>query len=103
MFSNCTLRHEHTRCHALIIYRTSKNKNLFSSKLVQGDLSSIPSTVYSVEDHVYEEIAELDSDKDDSDNNDDEEDSFFTLISSGRRNNLRYYGCTSWDFGTEVI
>ena len=78
------------------------NKNLFRSSSVQGDLSSIPSSDYSVEDHIYEEIAELESDDDDT-ATDDEDNSLFTLISSRRRNNLRYYGCTSWDFGTEVI
>jgi hypothetical protein len=73
----------------------SVNKNIFRSRLVQGDLSSIPYSDYSVEDHIYEEIAELESDADDTEDN-----SFFTLISSGRRNNLRNFGCTSWDFGT---
>ena len=74
-------------------------------QLVQGDLSGIPSFNYSVEYHIYEEIAQVESDNDDTDtdDDDDEDNSFFTLISSGRRNNLRFYGGTSWDFGTEVI
>ena len=73
----------------------------------QQDLSSFPSTAYSDEEHIYEEIAEAESDCDDttadSDSvdttaeSDSENDSFFTLISSGRRNNLRFYGDTSWD------
>ena len=56
---------------------------------------------YSVEEHIYEEIAEEESDSEDTDTDDsDVENSFFTLISKRRRNNLRYYGYTSWDFGT---
>jgi hypothetical protein len=67
-------------------------------------MASIPSSHYSVEDHIYEEIAELDSDNEDTESETETEDkSFLTLISSGRRNNLRYYGCAGWDFGTEVI
>ena len=66
------------------------------------DLSSIPSSDYSVEDHIYEEIAEVESDNDDT-TTDDEDNPLFTLISSGRRNNLRYFGSTSWDFETERI
>ena len=75
--------------------------NIFRSMLVPAGLSTIPSSGFSDEDHIYEEIAELESDSDDT--NDNEDDSFFALISSKRRNNLRYYGGTSWDFGTEVI
>ena len=56
-------------------------------------------------DHIYEEIEEDSSDSENSDDskNDSEENSFLSLISSERRQNLRYYGCTSWDFGTEHI
>eukprot|EP00092_Neocalanus_flemingeri_P038965 GFUD01042419.1.p1 GENE.GFUD01042419.1~~GFUD01042419.1.p1 ORF type:complete len:268 (+),score=88.82 GFUD01042419.1:84-887(+) len=68
--------------------------------LTQEDIISLSND--SVEDHIYEEIAELDSDNDDTES-ESEDDSFLTLISLGRRNNLRYYGCTGWDFGTEVI
>ena len=66
----------------------------------QQDLSSFPSTAYSDEEHIYEEIAEAESDTNDEDttaDSDTEDNSLFTLISSGRRNNLRYYGDTSWD------
>ena len=72
------------------------------SRLLQEDLSSIPSSDYSVEDHIYEEIAEVESDNDDT-ATDDEDNPLFTLISSGRRKNLRYFGSTSWDFETERI
>ena len=51
------------------------------------------------EDHIYEEIQDEDSDSDGSDKV--EENSFLSLISSERRKNLKYYGCTDWDFGTE--
>ena len=54
-----------------------------------------------MEEHIYEEIAEEESDSEDTGTDDsDVENSFFTLISKRRRNNLRYYGYTSWDFGT---
>ena len=75
-------------------------------------MSSPPSSAYSAEEHIYEEIAEADSDtedtttdsdteadsdSEDTDDSDTEDNSLFTLISSGRRNNLRYYGDTGWD------
>jgi len=69
---------------------------------VHEDLLSLPSSNISVEDHIYEEIKELDSDSDDAES-ETEDNSFLTLISSGRRNNLLYYGGTGWDFGTEVV
>jgi len=63
------------------------------------------------EDHIYEEIGELSSESDYSDDTDNsgirgkesEENSFLSLISTTRRQNLRYYGCTGWDFGTERV
>jgi len=63
------------------------------------------------EDHIYEEIDEVGSGSDYSDDTDDsgtsgkesEENSFLSLISTTRRQNLRYYGCTDWDFGTERV
>ena len=63
------------------------------------------------EDHIYEEIDEVGSRSDYSDDTDDsgisgkesEENSFLSLISTTRRQNLRYYGCTDWDFGTERV
>ena len=63
------------------------------------------------EDHIYEEIDEVGSGSDYSDDTDDsgtrgkesEENSFLSLISTTRRQNLRYYGCTGWDFGTECV
>jgi len=63
------------------------------------------------EDHIYEEIDEVGSGSDYSDETDDsglsgkepEEKSFLSLISTTRRQNLRYYGCTGWDFGTERV
>ena len=62
--------------------------------------SSISSSNYSTEEHIYEQIAESDTeDQDTTADSDIEDDSFLTLISSGRRNNLRYYGDASWDFG----
>ena len=45
---------------------------------------------------------EVESDDDDTATY-NEDNSLFTLISSGRRNNLRYFGSTSWDFETERI
>jgi len=56
----------------------------------------------SAEDHIYEEIAEEESDSDSSEK-DKGETSFISLISVERRKNLRLYGSTGWDFGTEVI
>ena len=60
------------------------------------------------EDHIYEEIDEIGSGSDYSDDSaasgkEPEENSFLSLISTARRQNLRYYGCTDWDFGTERI
>jgi len=63
------------------------------------------------EDHIYEEIDEVGSGSDYSDDTDDsgisgkesEEKSFLSLISTTRRQNLRYYGCTGWDFGIERV
>jgi len=60
------------------------------------------------EDHIYEEIDEIGSGSDYSDESvnsekESEENSFLSLISTTRRQNLRYYGCTGWDFGTERI
>jgi len=58
------------------------------------------------EDHIYEEIDETGSRSDYTDvsvpsEKESEEYSFLSLISTTRRQNLRYYGCTGWDFGTE--
>merc|ERR1712123_13204 len=63
------------------------------------------------EDHIYEEIDEVGTGSDYSDDTNDsgisgkesEENSFLSLISTTRRQNLRYYGCTGWDFGTERV
>jgi len=63
------------------------------------------------EDHIYEEIDEVVSGSVYSDDTNDsgisgkepEENSFLSLISTTRRQNLRYYGCTGWDFGTERV
>jgi len=84
-----------------------KKVHSFRHQRVQQDFSSFISSSYSAQEHIYEEIAEAESDCDDttadSDSedttaeSDSENDSFFTLISSGRRNNLRFYGDTSWD------
>jgi len=82
--------------------RTVTSLSNHESRSLQEDMASLPSSNDSVEDHIYEEIVELDSDSDDTES-ETEDKSFLTLISSGRRNNLRYYGCTGWDFGTEVI
>jgi len=71
--------------------------------LEQADFSSVTDSNYSVEEHIYEEIAEAYKDDDDTEEEDAVDNSLITLISSRRRNNLRYYGHTSWDFGTEVI
>jgi len=51
------------------------------------------------EDHIYEEIPDEDSDSEERDMV--EENSFLSLISYERRRNLKYYGCTDWDFGTK--
>ena len=72
-------------------------------RLEQADFSSVTDSNYSVEDHIYEEIAEDDSDDEDTDEDDVQDNTFINLISRRRRNNLRYYGYTGWDFGTEVI
>jgi len=69
-------------------------------RLEQADFSSVTDSNYSVEDHIYEEIAEDDSDDEDTDEDDVQDNTFINLISSRRRNNLRYYGYTGWDFGT---
>jgi len=56
--------------------------------------------VENLEDHIYEEIDDLEQ----APHPEIEfEKSFLSLISSQRRQNLRFYGCTDWDFGTEVI
>ena len=78
----------------------SNQDYLVRSGGAQQDFSSFSSSTYSAEEHIYEEIAEVESDSEDTTadiDTDTEDDSFFTLISSGRRNNLRYYGDTSWD------
>jgi len=51
------------------------------------------------EDHIYEEIEEESSESEGSEK-EHEENSFLSLISTGRRQNLKYYGCTGWDFGS---
>jgi len=53
-------------------------------------------------DHIYEEINEEQQQLFDWEK-EFEERSFLSLISSGRRQNLKFYGCTDWDFGSEVI
>ena len=58
---------------------------------------------YSVEEHIYEEIAEDGIEDDNTDDDGSVDNSFIYLISRRRRNNLRYYGDTSWDFEAEVI
>ena len=69
----------------------SNQDYLVRSSGAQQDLSIFSSSTYSAEEHIYEEIAEVESDSEDTtDDSDTEGDSFFTLISSGRRNNLRY-------------
>jgi len=78
------------------------NKSFYSKDLLRTRL---------FEDHIYEEIDELGSGSDYSDDTNDsvisgkepEENSFLSLISTTRRQNLRYYGCTGWDFGTERV
>merc|ERR1712106_1197528 len=84
-----------------------KKVHSFRHQRVQQDFSSFISSNYSAQEHIYEEIAEAESDCDDTTSDSDsldttvdsdsENDSFFTLISSGRRDNLRFYGDTSWD------
>jgi len=51
------------------------------------------------EDHIYEEI---DSDifTTSDDEKDQPEDNFLLNISLERQNNLKFYGCASWDFGS---
>ena len=57
-------------------------------------------------EHIYEEIdewpsgdAKHESDESDVDEDHEEEEiSFLNLISHERRNHLRYYGCTGWDW-----
>jgi len=85
--------------------RRRKAQSLMHPRLCldQADFSSVADSNYSVEDHIYEEIAEDDTDDDDTEKEDALDNSFIALISSRRRNILRSYGCTSWDFGTEVI
>merc|ERR1712150_198617 len=68
--------------------------------LEHTDFSSVTDSNYSGEEHIYEEIPEAYKDDDDTFDDDAVDSSFITLISSRRRNNLRYYGHTSWDFGT---
>ena len=78
----------------------SNQDYLVRSGGAQQDFSSFSSSTYSAEEHIYEEIAEVDSDSDSDDtitDSDTEDDSFFILISSGRRNTLRYCGDTGWD------
>jgi len=65
--------------------------NFTTSNPVYGELNPEP-----VEEHVYEVI------DDDTGENDAEEYSFLSLISKERRRNLQFYGCTGWDFGTEM-
>ena len=48
------------------------------------------------EDHIYEEIQDEDDSEDDGDDH-----SFLSLISSERRRNLRLYGLTDWDYGSQ--
>lgn len=55
-----------------------------------------------IEDHIYEEINE-DHEEGYESEEDAEDNQFINLISSERRRNLRFYGCTGWDFGTEII
>jgi len=78
-----------------------KTVHNFPSRRHSDEMSRILSFGDSVEDHIYEEI-----DEDDHDNHysvkETEEYSFLTLISSERRKNLRFYGCTDWDFGTNI-
>merc|ERR1711892_1414041 len=70
-----------------------KKLHSFRHQQVQQDFSSFTSSNYCAEEHIYEEIAEAESDSEDTTaDSDSEKDSFFTLISSGRRNNLRFYG-----------
>ena len=66
------------------------------------DISSLDLVSESAEDHIYEEIAEEDGESDNSEK-ENEEMSFISLISIERRKNLRFYGSTGWDFGTEVM
>ena len=66
------------------------------------NISSLVSFDESVEDHIYDEIDPEDNESDDSEK-ETEEKSFLSLISSERRKNLRFYGFTDWDFGTEMI
>ena len=65
--------------------------NFPTSKPVYGEIYPEP-----VEEHIYEVI------DDDTGENDAEEYSFLSLISTERRRNLQFYGCTGWDFGTEM-
>jgi len=65
-------------------------------------MTSPGSVCEAAEDHIYEEIAEDDGESDNSEK-ENEEISFISLISVQRRKNLRLYGSTGWDFGTEVI
>jgi hypothetical protein len=66
------------------------------------DMPSLGLVNESAEDHIYEEIPEVDSESDISEK-ENEEISFISLISIERRKNLRFYGSTDRDFGTEVI
>jgi len=63
------------------------------------DFSSRKQSVEHLSDHIYEEIDEGVYDLNESDK-ESEDISFLNLISSERRKNLKFYGCTDWDFGT---
>jgi arginine repressor len=75
--------------------------NHLSSSTLSRDMSSLGLVSESAEDHIYEEIAEVDTENDISEK-ENEEMSFISLISIERRKNLRFYGSTGWDFGTEM-
>jgi len=63
------------------------------------DQLSLSSSDSDPEDHIYEEI---DSDIFDTCEEEDAEpeENFLLSISLERRNNLKFYGCTGWDFGS---
>ena len=75
--------------------------NLLPSSTFSRNMPSFGLVSESAEDHIYEEISEVKSESDNFEK-ENEEMSFISLISIERRKNLRFYGSTGWDFGTEM-
>ena len=107
--SNSFRRNEQNHCHqrkSIEEGQRMQKKELVRRKTVPnfptrkpfyGQILNDLAFVDCVEDHIYEQIDDVDDGGKDA-----EENSFLTLISSERRKNLKFYGCTDWDFGTEI-